>query len=316
MGLSVVYEAIRRLQGDVDLRPAAGGGIAVSLSAPLSIASHRLMIVKCGGQLFAIPFTGIERLLRIPRSAIEIAEGKPGIVYNGKRIPLGNIHSLLGLEIPAAEAQRETLQIAILKSAGRQMGLMTDAVLREVDLVIQDLTQMTGGEGKIASAVVLDDGRIAFVVNPMELLESVLQPGARHALPPVAETSRKTAGLAPPSVLVVDDSMTTRTLEKSILEAHGYQVRIAVDGVDALARLREEKADLVIADIEMPRLNGFGLIEAMKKDKHLMKIPVIICSSVERREDQERGLTLGADAYIVKRKFDQHELLATIQQIV
>ena len=110
--------------------------------------------------------------------------------------------------------------------------------------------------------------------------------------------------------------MTTRALEKSILEAHGYQVRVAVDGVEALARLRQEPADLVIADIEMPRLNGFGLIAAMKQDYKLKGIPVIIVSSLERREDQERGLALGADAYVVKRKFDQEELLAVIRQIL
>jgi len=110
--------------------------------------------------------------------------------------------------------------------------------------------------------------------------------------------------------------MTTRTLEKIILEAHGYHVRVAVDGVEALMRLRQDRPDLVIADIEMPRLNGFGLVEAMKKDPSLERIPVIIVSSLENREDQERGLALGADAYIIKRKFDQEDLLAAIRQIL
>jgi two-component system chemotaxis sensor kinase CheA len=155
----------------------------------------------------------------------------------------------------------------------------------------------------------------------MELMESAFHPGAQW---PEADRQSASFGRSPDRevkdtrsyILVVDDSMTTRTLEKSILEAHGYHVQLAVDGVDALTRLREERADLVIADIEMPRLNGFGLIGAMKKDPELEKIPVIIVSSVERREDQERGLALGADAYIVKRRFDQEELLAAIRQIL
>ena len=121
---------------------------------------------------------------------------------------------------------------------------------------------------------------------------------------------------APRSILVVDDSMTTRTLEKSILEAHGYRVRVAVDGMEALDLLRAEKADLVIADIQMPRLDGFGLLAALKKDQNLNQIPVIVVTSLESPEDQERGLALGADAYIVKRKFDQEELLAAIRQIL
>ena len=115
---------------------------------------------------------------------------------------------------------------------------------------------------------------------------------------------------------MVDDSLTTRTLEKSILEAHGYRVVLALDGLEALAQLRSELPDLVITDIQMPRLDGFGLLEQMKKDPRLARLPVIVVTSLEKREDQERGLALGADAYIVKRKFDHEELLQTVRQIL
>jgi two-component system chemotaxis sensor kinase CheA len=118
------------------------------------------------------------------------------------------------------------------------------------------------------------------------------------------------------SILVVDDSLTTRTLEKSILEAHGYKVQVAVDGLDALEKLRAEKPDLVISDIQMPRLDGFGLLQALKQDPVLSLIPVIIVTSLDQPEDQKRGLSLGAGAYIVKRKFDQAELLSAIRQIL
>jgi two-component system, chemotaxis family, sensor kinase CheA len=117
-------------------------------------------------------------------------------------------------------------------------------------------------------------------------------------------------------VLVVDDSLTTRTLEKSILEAHGYVVRIATDGVEALERLRDEMVDLVITDVQMPRMDGFELLDEIKKDPRLARLPVIVVTSMGKREDQERGLALGADAYIIKRKFDHEELLATIRQIL
>src|SRR5205807_1625863 len=109
---------------------------------------------------------------------------------------------------------------------------------------------------------------------------------------------------------------TTRTLERSILEAHGYKVKLALDGLEALASLRDSPPDLVVTDIQMPRLDGFGLLEEMKKDPRLAHIPVIVVTSLERREDQERGLALGADAYVVKRKFDHEELLETIRQIL
>jgi two-component system chemotaxis sensor kinase CheA len=272
--------------------------------------------VNCGDQIFAIPILGIERLKRIKLSSVESVEGKQMIVLNGQPVPLATIHSLLGLEYSSHRTDPDTLQVVILRSGSHRVALAVDAVVRETDAVIQDLGPAAGCDGRLSSGVVLDDGVVAFVVNPMELIESAVQP---HSRPQTASFAKPPEPVAEPvasCILVVDDSMTTRALEKSILEAHGYHVRIAVDGVEALDRLRQEVADLVIADIEMPRLNGFGLIEAMKQDRKLKNIPVIIVSSVERREDQERGLALGADAYIVKRKFDQEELLAAIRQIL
>jgi two-component system chemotaxis sensor kinase CheA len=120
----------------------------------------------------------------------------------------------------------------------------------------------------------------------------------------------------PAHILVVDDSVTTRTLEKSVLEAHGYRVRVAVDGMEALMLLQAEPGDLVIADVEMPRLDGFGLLAAIRKDPRLRSLPVIMVTSLEKREHQEKGLALGADAYIVKRHFDQSTLLETIRRLL
>jgi two-component system chemotaxis sensor kinase CheA len=150
------------------------------------------------------------------------------------------------------------------------------------------------------------------ILNPAGLVASCT-PSAAAPLPPKAEPQIETIAAG---ILVVDDSITSRSLEKSILEAHGYRVRLAVDGLEALEMLRVEKADLIITDIQMPRLDGFELVEALKADSRLSRIPVIIVSSLDRPEDQERGLLLGADAYVVKRKFDQAELLNAIRQMI
>ena len=261
MGLSVVYEAIRRLQGDLDLRPVPSGGTLISLSVPLSIATHRLVVANCGNQVFAIPILGIERLQRVKLSSIETVEGKPVVVLNGQPVPLASIHGLLGLEHSSNRTDPDALQIVILRSGSHRVALAVDSVVRETDAVIQDLGPAAGCSGRISSGVVLDNGTIAFVVNPMELIESAVQPRSQMQSLSFAKAPEALPEPMPSSILVVDDSMTTRALEKSILEAHGYQVRVAVDGVEALTRLRQEPADLVIADIEMPRLNGFGLIE-------------------------------------------------------
>jgi two-component system chemotaxis sensor kinase CheA len=149
-------------------------------------------------------------------------------------------------------------------------------------------------------------------LNPAGLVASC----AGTSATPVPRKAQTQAPAIAPGILVVDDSITSRSLERSILEAHGYRVRVAVDGLEALELLRAEKADLIITDIQMPRLDGFGLVEAVKADPGLKGIPVIIVSSLEQPEDQERGLLLGADAYVVKRKFDQTELLEAIRQMI
>ena len=312
MGLSVVHEAVRRLQGEVELRPADGCGTAIHLSVPLSISTHRLLLVSCAGALFAIPIHGIERLHRIRLASVQTIEGKPVIVRDGHTTPLFSLRHLLNLEQSTTSPQPDVLWVMVLHSSSRRVAVAVDAFLRETDAVIQDLGAAAARDGVVSGGILLEDGAVAFVLNLAELLDT----STHRAAPPVLRPSEPAPEHKTASILVVDDSMTTRTLEKSILEAHGYRVRVAVDGMEALDQLRAEKADLVIADIQMPRLDGFGLLEAMKKDPNLNRVPVIVVTSLERAEDQERGLSLGADAYIVKRNFDQGELLATIRQIL
>jgi two-component system chemotaxis sensor kinase CheA len=308
MGLSVVYEAVRRLQGEVDLRPMDGCGTSIRFSVPLSIATHRLLLVSCGGQTFAIPIHGIERLHRIRLNSVQTVEGKPVIMLDGQPTPLFSMRQLLKLENSSASVQ----QAAVMVLRGRRAAVVVDAFLWESDAVIQDLGPAAPRDGKVSGGILLEDGDVAFVLNLAELLDT----SAHRELPSFSIPPEPAPQQVTRSILVVDDSMTTRTLEKSILEAHGYRVRVAVDGLEALDLLHAERSDLVIADIQMPRMDGFELLAALKKDQNLSRIPVIVVTSLESPEDQERGLSLGADAYIVKRKFDQGELLAAIRQIL
>ena len=319
MGLSVVYEAVRRLQGDVDIQPAQGGGTRVRVSVPLSIASHKLLLVSCGEQRFAIPIHAIERLHRLRPGSVGMVEGKPAVILDAvidkQPVPLFSMHHLMNTDnsrAPAAATSAKTLEVMILRSRGKRVAIAVDAFLRETDAVILDLGPASQPNGKVSGGILLEDGSIAFVLNVTELLENPVHQEVT-SLVPAREPGRERAAI---SILVVDDSLTTRTLEKSILEAHGYKVLIAVDGLDALEKLRTQTADLVISDIHMPRMDGFGLLQALKKDPRLERIPVIMVTSLDRPEDQERGRSLGAGAYIVKRKFDQAELLSAIRQIL
>jgi two-component system chemotaxis sensor kinase CheA len=314
MGLSVVYEAVRRLQGDLECVPREGCGTAFRLAVPLSISMQKLLLIDCAGQCFAVPIHAIERLHRLRLTSVETIEGKPVVMLDGQAVPLFALQQLLSLDdqqSPSA-GEREVLRVMILRFGAKRAAVAVGAFLRETDAVIHDLGPARPRDGRVAGGILLDDGTVGLVLNPIELLENSVH-RALQIVPKPSEPAREKAAR---SILVVDDSMTTRMLEKNILEAHGYRVRVAVDGMEAMALLRNETADLVITDVQMPRMDGLALLEALKKDPDLSRIPVIMVTSLERREDQERGLSLGADAYIVKRKFDQAELLAAIRQIL
>ena len=311
MGLSVVHEAALRLQGEVDLEPRDGSGTRIVISVPLSVATQRLLLVACRDATFAIPVHAIEQLLRVKPSEIDRVEGRPMLLRDGQPIAVRALADLLGL--PAAEAAAaRALPILILRSGTSRLAVAVDAFLAERDSLIKSLDAPAARLKPLAGGILLEDGSVVLVLNPAELMRAPVSadhtPAARAVPAPPKPAAR--------TVLVVDDSLTTRTLEKSILEAHGYTVRIATDGVEALAQLRGELVDLVITDVQMPRMDGFVLLETMKKDPRLARLPVIVVTSMGKREDQERGLALGADAYIVKRKFDHEELLETIRQIL
>jgi two-component system chemotaxis sensor kinase CheA len=313
MGLSVVAQAVAQLQGTVDIGPGKHGGTRVALSAPLSISSHRLLLVACQNRTFAIPLHGIARLHRVKLTDVHTVESKSVITVDGQPVSVVSLAHLLNTAEPRVSVNQNTLCVMIMRTGIQRLAVAVDAFLSEREAIIKDLPVPADGNARIAGGILLEDGSVCLVLNPAEIVEGFQQSSNALVLATPAEAPTATKSR---EILVVDDSLTTRTLEKSVLEAHGYQVAIAVDGVDALNYLRGGPVGLVISDLQMPRLDGFGLLEEMKRDPRLAKIPVVIVSSVENPEDQARGMTLGADAYIVKRRFEQQELLETIRQIL
>ena len=303
MGLSVVAEAVARLQGTVDVEAGGSGGTRVSLSVPLSVSSHRLLLVTCQSQTFAIPLHGIERLHRIALVDVRTVESRPVINLDGQVLPLVSLAHLVNVGAPDVKVTEDTLCVMVMRAGLRRLAVVVDAFLSERDAIIKDLPAPADANGKIAGGILLADGSVCLVLNPAEIIDGFRQ--STDALVFAAERKTPAEEKKSLEILVVDDSLTTRTLEKSILEAHGYQVAIAVDGLEALNYLRAQPVGLVISDIQMPRLDGCGLLEEMKRDPRLAGIPVVIVSSVENR-----------DAYIVKRKFEQQALLETIRQIL
>ncbi|TAL08533.1 MAG: hybrid sensor histidine kinase/response regulator, partial [Nitrospirae bacterium] len=276
------------------------------------VSTHRVLIVESAGQQFAIPAAALQGLIRVSIGQIETVEGRSVATVGERPVPIASLAGLVGLGDVAVKAEGSCLPVAVLKSPGGGVGIAVDGFVTEIEAVVKSLR---GGAERVKTfggAILTDDGSVVLVLDPGEIIE-------RFRTVKSGSVVRAEKALLPkqtPTILVADDSVTTRTLEKSILEAHGYQVALAVDGEEALHMLRSEPMDLAIVDLQMPRLDGFQLIEQMKKDPRLAKMPVIIVSSLESREEKERGLALGADAYIIKRKFDHKGLLEAIGQIL
>lgn len=312
MGLSVVRESVTMMNGTVDVLPREPAGTRFRVSLPLSVSTQRLFLVGCQGHTYAIPTEGIDRLHRVPAEMVKTVEGKSVVFLGNQQLPLLSLAHLLALGETAVKVSCNVVPLMVLKNGDRRVGVAVDEFLSIREALVKDIGVPAAMGTMVAGGMLLEDGGVALVLNPFEIVETFRKSGSIRVL----TTVEKPAERKVPVILVVDDSLTTRTLEKSILEAHGYVVRLATDGIEALAKLRAEHVDLVISDIQMPRLDGFGLLQAIKNDQALRKVPVILVTSLEAREDRERGLALGADAYVVKRKFDQKELLETIGQIL
>ena len=311
MGLSIVQESIGRMQGQVKLVPKDTGGLSVSISVPLFVSTHRVLLVACSDQVIAIPSQSVDRLLLLSDEKIESVEGQPMIAHERRPIRLAPLGDALGL--PKASTQdslRIKTPVVILKSGTRLLAVSVDALLEVRDALILNLDEFAA-TSSLAGGLLLDDGRVALVIRPSELVEMTAK-----GLETVTENRPTPEPCQPGRVLIVDDSFTTRTLEKSILETQGYDVSVATDGVEALSQLRQHKFGLVISDVEMPRMDGFTLLKQIRADPPLAKVPVILVTSRDRHEDQQHGREMGADAYIIKCKFDHQELLNTVRQLM
>jgi two-component system chemotaxis sensor kinase CheA len=310
VGLDIVRAALQRIRGRVDLAWVPGAGTTFTLECPPTLATIRALLVEVGPHLVAIPASSIERLLRVRPEEIKHAEGRPVVATSGAPVPLVALARLLPplVQRPVAGA----LAVVLLRSGDRQVAIAVDELVAEEEIMVRPVWRDRDPLPHVSGAAILGTGRVALVINPASLVEA----GLLLAAGGVIAFADAVPGRARPRVLVVDDSITTRTLERSILEAAGYDVLTAVDGADAWRVLQEHGSELVVADVEMPRMDGFGLCATIRGSKRFKELPVILITALETPEHRARGLEAGADAYIGKSSFDQQQLLDTITQLV
>ncbi len=302
MGLSVVHEGVRRIGGYVEVASTQGAGTTFILSVPSVVARRRLLTFTAAGQLYALPLACVRRVRSVAPDAL--------VTIEGRRILRNSGGEIAAVTLAAAASDGPVRLIEIELADEGRFALIVDGFGTIVDRIVEDSCLAGSAAEAIVGCAVIEGRALAPVLNPVWLRTL----GARAAADAVAAPAD--AQREKPVVLIADNSITTRTLEKSLLEARGYRVLVAVDGSEALATLGRSAVDIVVADVEMPRTDGFGLVEAMKADTRLASIPVILVTSRDANSDRRRGLALGADAYIVKQRFDERELVETIEQLV
>jgi len=322
MGLSVVAEAARKLHGSVLLRPRFPWGTEALLNVPFTAARQPLLLAEAEGRTFGFPTYGIERLLRLGADSLESVEGRPAarieIAGQDVVVPVVALAALTGSPDAQIPIENGSVKAVLVRHGARYCAFAVNSFHDVRTMLVSDVDAI-GVSELVSGTIMLDNEVPALVLAPELLVEHWTRNESRLAASGLglAEWS-SVADRHTTTILVVDDSITTRTLEKSILEAQGYRVLLSVDGVDALNVLRsgETVVDVVIADVEMPRMDGFGLLQAVKMDPRLAAVPVILMTSRADPADIRRGLDLGASAYITKQNFDQRELLATIGQLL
>jgi two-component system chemotaxis sensor kinase CheA len=310
VGLDIVRSSLERIRGSVDVEWTKGRGTTFILECPPTPATLRAVLVRLGAYVYALPTIHVQRLRRVRTADLRSATG--GMMLPTRNGPI-RVFSLARLLGPPLEArQLEQTAIVVIVSVGtRRGGLIVDEVLDEDELVMRPLGAEDGAVPHAAGATILPSGKVALVLAVPSLLSAGLRPG--KAIAPTVTADRDTPRLR---ILVADDSITTRTLEQGVLESAGYQVFTAVNGEDAWQTLQQEGADALVADVEMPRMDGFALCRRVRSSERFRELPIVLVTGLDSAADRARGLEAGADVYIAKASFDQTTLLEAVSQLI
>jgi two-component system chemotaxis sensor kinase CheA len=314
VGLDAVRSYAQSLGGSFEVRSEPGHGMEVVLLLPLALALMMVLLFERGGAVFGVPLSAVQEVVTVAETGT--IQGRPSIELRGRAVPVADASVLLGAHAPPLRPRSPALVIAV---PGHRIAVACDTLLGEEEVSVKPLGLLLAGVHGYLGAAILADGRIALLVEPAALAR-----GRAPGSPPGAAGMTQAASRGPgpgqaaaPRILVVEDSFTVRELQRSILEAAGYQVATARDGSEALRLVkRDPRIGLVITDVQMPELDGLELTRAIRADPAHASLPVVIVTSMGSADDQRKGIEAGADAFMVKRSFDQQALLATVERLI
>lgn len=309
LGMAIVKEKVDNLGGSLIINSQNQVGTTLELLLPASLATVRGVLISISNQLFIVPTINVEQVLRIKKTSIKTIENKETIFFNQQTLALVALSNILSLSSNADRS--EYLIVLVLRSGENKIAFIVDNVISEQEVLVKSLGKQLVRVRNISAATILGSGKVIPILNIADLIKSAIkQPGSYQSL------NIQEANIVKGTILVAEDSITARMLIKNILEMAGYKVKTAVDGLEAFILLKNEEFDLVVSDIEMPRMNGFELTTKIRQDKKLADLPVVLVTSLDSRQDREQGIDVGASAYIVKSDFEQSNLLAVVEKLI
>ena len=310
VGMDVVKRNIvEDLRGSIRIESKEGRGTSFYIRLPMTLAVMRILLVRVMDSMFAITAHNVSEIVRFPKSELINVVDKKAVRLRNEFIPVINLEALLNLN-GHKQVEKDDLLIIIIYIGSEKMGLIVDELLDEEDMVIKSLPSHMKNISLVSGVTISGKNEIINVLHIPSIIEAAKEMRESRT----REEIKEDVGAI--NILVVDDSINTREIEKSILEAYGYKVDLAGDGMEGFEKAKAFKYDLVITDVEMPRLDGFSLTERLRNEDSYKDTPIVIVTSREKEEDKRRGIMVGADAYIVKGSFDQSSLLEIVQNLV
>ncbi|MGC4242643.1 MAG: hybrid sensor histidine kinase/response regulator, partial [Herbaspirillum sp.] len=315
VGLDVVADMLKQVRGTIRITTRPGQGSRFLLQLPLTLSVIRSLLVEIAGEPYAFPLAYVNRTLRLPAEALQTLEGYQHFSHGGRQVGLVSAHQVL--QRGQWRVRDGSVCVVVIGEEEHSYGIAVDAFLGERMLVVQPLDARLGKIPDILAGALMEDGAPLLILDVADLLRTVEKLTASGRLQTVdADPAGAAAVAVRKKVLVVDDSLTVRELERKLLTNRGYQVTVAVDGMDGWNAVRAEHFDLVITDIDMPRMDGIELVTLIRGAPQLQALPVMIVSYKDREEDRQRGLAAGADHYFTKSSFHDESLLQAVMDLI
>lgn len=308
VGLDIVKHNIDKVKGKITVRSTMGQGTEFILALPLSLATVSGFFVKSGGEKFLIPSNFVQKIVRLNKDEKIMYYNKEAFKLENQIIPLYSLAALLGEE---PENRGSFLYVLVVESVGERIGMVVDNLLQHESLIYKPVPNNLR-KLKLIQGIVFDE--TYSIINILFIPELISRFKRLKAIDLMQGVGGKEA--VAKNVLVVDDSLNTREIEKSILELENFQVVTAEDGIDGLEKLKESRIDLIITDLEMPRMDGITMIENIRKESVYRNLPIVVVSSSSENDVQQKAVKAGADAYIIKSEFDRNSLIATTGKLL